>query len=120
MAGEPAPELELTVDPKRLAAEPELKAHPFLAHTHRCLEAPPDQDLGQVRVAAILSQPAHMPRLYAISLFPLRRKAARCGPRPSFEKGSEKPHQAALAFGSTGRPGRTTFAVLGHDRTHAP
>ncbi len=60
MAGEPAPEFELAVDPERLPAEAELKTHPLAAHPHPSLEAAADQDLGHVRVAAVLGQPAHI------------------------------------------------------------
>ena len=60
MAGEPAPELELAVDAERLAAEPQLKAHALVAHPQCRLEAAADQDLGQIGVAAILGQPAHV------------------------------------------------------------
>ena len=58
MAGQPAPELELAVDAKRLAAEPELKPHALLAHPHAGVEAAGDQDLGQVGVAAVFGQAA--------------------------------------------------------------
>ena len=58
MAGEPAPELELAVDPERLAAEPQLKAHALLAHPQPGVKAPRDQNLGQVGVAAVFGQPA--------------------------------------------------------------
>ncbi len=60
VAGEPAPEFELAVDPERLAAETELEAHAFAAHPHPGLEAAADQDLGHVGVAAVLGQPAHI------------------------------------------------------------
>src|SRR5205807_3576893 len=58
MAGEPAPEFELAIDLKGLSAEAELKAHPLLAHPHAGVEAAGDQDLGQIRVAAVFGQAA--------------------------------------------------------------
>ena len=60
MAGEPAPEFELAVDAKRLAAEPQLKADTLFAHPQSGIEAAADQDLGQIGVATILGQPAHV------------------------------------------------------------
>ncbi len=58
VAGQPAPELELAVDAKRLPPEPQLEAHPLLAHPHAGLEALRYQDFGQVRVAAVFGKPA--------------------------------------------------------------
>jgi hypothetical protein len=60
MAGEAAPEFELAVDPKRLPAEAELEAHALAAHPHPGLETAADQDLGHVRVAAVLGQASHI------------------------------------------------------------
>src|SRR5580658_2889599 len=58
MTGEPAPELELAVDLERLAAEPELKPHTLFAHPAAGLEAPGDEDFGEVGVGAPLGEPA--------------------------------------------------------------
>ena len=68
MAGEPAPELELAVDPERLAAEPELKPHALFAHPHAGGKAAADQDLGQIGVAAILGQPAHIVEILLLGI----------------------------------------------------
>ena len=58
MAGQPAPELELAIDAKRLPPEPQLEAHALFTHPHAGLEAFRYQDFGQVRVAAVFGQPA--------------------------------------------------------------
>src|SRR5205823_8128289 len=57
MAGKPAPELELAVNPERLAPEPQLKAHALLAHPPGRVEASRNQDFAEVGVAAILGEP---------------------------------------------------------------
>jgi hypothetical protein len=56
MTGEPAPELELAVDAKRLPAKPQLKAHALLAHPPGGLEAFCDQDFAEIGVAAIFGE----------------------------------------------------------------
>src|SRR5204863_3462862 len=57
MASKPAPELELAVDPERLAPEPQLKAHALLAHPPGRVEASRNQDFAEVGVAAIFGEP---------------------------------------------------------------
>ncbi len=70
VAGETAPEFELAVDPEGLAPEPQLKAHALLAHPHPGLEAAADQDLGHVRVATVLGQPAHIVEILFLGVGP--------------------------------------------------
>jgi len=70
VTGEPAPELELAVDTEGLAAEAELKPYTLLAHPHRALEAAADQDFGQVGIAAILGQPAHIVEIFFLGIRP--------------------------------------------------
>jgi hypothetical protein len=68
VAGESTPEPEPAIDAERLAAEPELKPDPLLAQPQRGVEAAADQDLGQVGIAAILGQPAHIVEILLLGI----------------------------------------------------
>src|SRR5436190_8136913 len=60
VTGETAPELELAVDLERLPAECGLEANALLLEPQRRGVALADEDIRQIRVAAVLGQPMHV------------------------------------------------------------
>ena len=67
VARQAAPELELAVDLEGLAAKRRLKSHTVLAQPQAGLEAIADQHLGQVGIAAVFGQPAHVVEILALA-----------------------------------------------------
>ena len=118
VAGEPAPELESAVNAERLAAEPQLEAHALLAHPQPGLEAAPDQGLGEVGVAAVLGQPAHV-----IEILRLAVGAEIDVPEFGLVHVGDQPRQVLRpviddAKGAAGKGGVAGALLLGRDFEH--
>ena len=65
VARQPAPKFEFAVHLERLPAQRRLEFDAMLLEPQRRLVGPADQHLGQLRVAAVLRQPAHVVEILA-------------------------------------------------------
>ena len=68
VARQSAPELEFAVHLECLSAKRRLEPDAMLAQPKSSVEAVADQHLGEIRVAAVLGQPAHVVEILAVGV----------------------------------------------------